>query len=122
MGVIAHFEPGTRGGLPLSGHWSGGPRLWHLPGFDRIGAAQIWDTRIFLRYGGYFGEARARPGHRGPWILWRGAYAYEDIFRYLKTGLTDLGEEDRDLLENYDFEVGYQGEPLDADKGMDLAS
>lgn len=30
-----------------------------------------------------------------------GGYQYEDVFRYLKTGLTDLGEEDRDLLENY---------------------
>lgn len=28
-------------------------------------------------------------------------YRYEDIFRYLKTGLTDLPQEDRDLLENY---------------------
>lgn len=49
-----------------------------------------------------------------------GGYAYEDIFRYLKTGLTDLGEEDRDLLENYVLK--WEGEPLDADKGMDLAS
>ncbi len=30
-----------------------------------------------------------------------GEYRYEDVFRYLKTGLTDLSEEDRDLLENY---------------------
>lgn len=30
-----------------------------------------------------------------------GGYVYDDVFRYLKTGLTDLGEEDRDLLENY---------------------
>ena len=28
-------------------------------------------------------------------------YRYDDVFRYLKTGLTDLPEEDRDLLENY---------------------
>lgn len=27
-------------------------------------------------------------------------YRYDDVFRYLKTGLTDLPEEDRDLLEN----------------------
>ncbi len=30
-----------------------------------------------------------------------GGYAYEDLFRYLKTGLTDLSDEERDLLENY---------------------
>jgi len=30
-----------------------------------------------------------------------GGYHYDDIFRYLKTGLTSLPEEDRDLLENY---------------------
>jgi len=28
-------------------------------------------------------------------------YAYDDMFRYLKTGLTGLSEEERDLLENY---------------------
>ncbi len=30
-----------------------------------------------------------------------GRYQYEDIFRYLKTGLTDLTDTERDLLENY---------------------
>ncbi len=30
-----------------------------------------------------------------------GGYSYDDMFRYLKTGLTDLSQEDRDLLENY---------------------
>ncbi len=30
-----------------------------------------------------------------------GGYRYDDIFRYLKTGLTDLEDGDRDLLENY---------------------
>ncbi|MGM9607555.1 MAG: PD-(D/E)XK nuclease family protein [Oscillospiraceae bacterium] len=30
-----------------------------------------------------------------------GGYQYEDLFRYLKTGLTDLTDEERDLLENY---------------------
>jgi ATP-dependent helicase/nuclease subunit B len=30
-----------------------------------------------------------------------GGYAYEDLFRYLKTGLTDLTDRERDLLENY---------------------
>ena len=38
-----------------------------------------------------------------------GGYAYEDIFRYLKTGLTDLGEEDRDLLENYVLKWDIKG-------------
>ena len=30
-----------------------------------------------------------------------GGYRYEDIFRFLKTGLTSLPQEDRDILENY---------------------
>lgn len=30
-----------------------------------------------------------------------GGYQSEDLFRYLKTGLTDLSDEERDLLENY---------------------
>ena len=38
-----------------------------------------------------------------------GGYAYEDIFRYLKTGLTDLKEEDRDLLENYVLKWDIRG-------------
>jgi len=38
-----------------------------------------------------------------------GGYAYEDVFRYLKTGLTDLSEEDRDLLENYVLKWDIRG-------------
>ena len=38
-----------------------------------------------------------------------GEYRYEDIFRYLKTGLTDLPEEDRDLLENYVLKWDIRG-------------
>ena len=38
-----------------------------------------------------------------------GDYAYEDVFRYLKTGLTDLPEEDRDLLENYVLKWNIRG-------------
>ena len=38
-----------------------------------------------------------------------GGYAYEDIFRYLKTGLTDLSEEDRDQLENYVLKWDIRG-------------
>ncbi len=30
-----------------------------------------------------------------------GKYQYEDMFRYLKTGLSDLSDSERDLLENY---------------------
>ena len=36
-------------------------------------------------------------------------YRYEDVFRYLKTGLTDLPEEDRDLLENYVLKWNLRG-------------
>lgn len=38
-----------------------------------------------------------------------GGYVYDDVFRYLKTGLTDLGEEDRDLLENYVLKWDIRG-------------
>ena len=38
-----------------------------------------------------------------------GGYAYEDVFRYLKTGFTGLGEEDRDLLENYVLKWDLRG-------------
>ena len=38
-----------------------------------------------------------------------GGYAYEDVFRYLKTGLTGLPEEDRDLLENYVLKWNIRG-------------
>ena len=38
-----------------------------------------------------------------------GSYAYDDVFRYLKTGLTDLPEEERDLLENYALKWDIRG-------------
>jgi ATP-dependent helicase/nuclease subunit B len=38
-----------------------------------------------------------------------GNYAYEDMFRYLKTGLTDLPQEDVDLLENYVLKWDLRG-------------
>lgn len=38
-----------------------------------------------------------------------GGYSYDDVFRYLKTGLTDLEEEDRDLLENYVLKWNIRG-------------
>ncbi len=38
-----------------------------------------------------------------------GGYQSEDLFRYLKTGLTDLTEEERDLLENYAFTWELRG-------------
>lgn len=38
-----------------------------------------------------------------------GGYLYEDVFRYLKTGLTDLEERDRDELENYVLKWDIQG-------------
>lgn len=38
-----------------------------------------------------------------------GEYRYEDVFRYLKTGLTDLSEEDRDRLENYVLKWDIRG-------------
>ena len=38
-----------------------------------------------------------------------GGYQYDDLFRYLKTGLTDLSDEDRDLLENYALKWDLRG-------------
>ena len=38
-----------------------------------------------------------------------GRYQYEDVFRYLKTGLTDLSDSERDLLENYVITWGIRG-------------
>ena len=38
-----------------------------------------------------------------------GGYRYDDVFRYLKTGLTDLEEEERDLLENYVLKWDVRG-------------
>ena len=38
-----------------------------------------------------------------------GSYAYDDVFRYLKTTLTDVAEEDRDLLENYVLKWNIRG-------------
>ena len=38
-----------------------------------------------------------------------GGYAYDDVFRYLKTDLTDLDREERDLLENYVLKWDLRG-------------
>ena len=38
-----------------------------------------------------------------------GGYRYDDIFRYLKTGLTELSQEDVDLLENYVLKWDIKG-------------
>lgn len=38
-----------------------------------------------------------------------GGYRYDDVFRYLKTGLTDLSQEDVDLLENYVLKWDIRG-------------
>lgn len=38
-----------------------------------------------------------------------GGYAYDDMFRYLKTDLTDLDRQERDILENYVLKWDLQG-------------
>ena len=42
-----------------------------------------------------------------------GGYVYDDVFRYLKTGLTDLGEEDQALLERVDRARRQVAAPLE---------
>ena len=49
-----------------------------------------------------------------------GGWRYDDVFRYLKTGLTDLSWEDVDLLENYIL-MGHPGQPMDPGQGLVLA-
>lgn len=38
-----------------------------------------------------------------------GGYTYDDVFRYLKSDLTDLSREDRDILENYVLKWDLRG-------------
>jgi len=38
-----------------------------------------------------------------------GGYTYDDVFRYLKSDLTDLGREERDILENYVLKWDLRG-------------
>ena len=72
---------------------------------------------IFARYGvpvflsrmsdilqkAHSGPHHLRPGGRV------GGYRYDDVFRYLKTGLTGLSAEDVDLLENYVLKWSLEG-------------
>ena len=51
-----------------------------------------------------------------------GGYEYEDIFRYLKTGLTGITAEERDELENYVLRWDVRGSPLDDRNAVELAS
>ena len=44
-------------------------------------------------------------------------YTYDSVFRYLKTGLTDLSQEDRDLLENYALKWDIRGPRWTQSKG-----
>lgn len=49
-----------------------------------------------------------------------GDYAYEDVFRYLKTGLTDIGDDDRDVLENYVLTWNIKGSRWTGAKDWDM--
>ncbi|MBM6870985.1 exodeoxyribonuclease V subunit gamma [Pseudoflavonifractor phocaeensis] len=49
-----------------------------------------------------------------------GEYRYEDVFRYLKTGLTDLSDEERDLLENYVLKWKIRGSQWTGKKGWTM--
>ena len=47
-------------------------------------------------------------------------YPYEELFRYLKTGLTDLTDEERDLLENYALTWDLRGSAWTREKPWDM--
>ena len=47
-------------------------------------------------------------------------YPYEELFRYLKTGLTDLTDEERDLLENYVLTWDIRGGTWTREKPWDM--
>lgn len=49
-----------------------------------------------------------------------GDYAYEDVFRYLKTGLTGLDADDRDVLENYVLTWNIRGSRWTAAKDWEM--
>ena len=49
-----------------------------------------------------------------------GDYAYEDVFRYLKTGLTDIEPDDRDVLENYVLTWNLRGSRWTQAKDWDM--
>ncbi len=49
-----------------------------------------------------------------------GDYPYEDVFRYLKTGLTDVTDEERDLLENYVLTWDIRGGTWTREKPWDM--
>ena len=49
-----------------------------------------------------------------------GGYRYEDIFRYLKTGLTDLEDGERDELENYVLKWDIRGSRWTQEKPWDM--
>ena len=47
-------------------------------------------------------------------------YPYEELFRYLKTGLTGISEEERDLLENYALTWDLKGSAWTRQKPWDM--
>ncbi len=49
-----------------------------------------------------------------------GGYPYEEMFRYLKTGLTGLSEEERDELENYVLTWNIRGSTWNREKPWDM--
>ena len=49
-----------------------------------------------------------------------GGYTYDDMFRYLKTGLTDLEDRDRDLLENYVIKWDIRGSKWTQEKPWNM--
>ena len=49
-----------------------------------------------------------------------GGYTYDDMFRYLKTGLTDLSDEERDLLENYVLKWNLRGSAWTREESWNL--
>ena len=102
------FAPGAGGGVPLPGHrrvrpQPGGLRLPRRDHLRPVRGARVPQPDERHSAKAHSGPHHLRPGGRV------GGYRYDDVFRYLKTGLTGLSAEDVDLLENYVLKWSLEG-------------
>ena len=101
--------PGAVGAVPLPGHRRGCPLLWQLPGVGGDGVPPVRSAGVLRRYERHFGKAGAGYGHRRPGHRVRRLQVRGYCSAVSKTGLTDLPEDDRDVLENYALKWDLRG-------------